>query len=258
MAARFRVSAYLRNRFVFYREAVLSARQTGAFSYTSRAVARAVTAAVAREGDRPIRVLEVGAGTGALTRAILARLGPGDRLDAYEINPAFARVLRAEIAGARHAPGVEVRVFEADIETLPEGARYDRIVSTLPLLNMEPEKVRRVFALLLGRLEPGGTLTYYDYWAKQALAWLPFQGRARVRAVLGVTREFLDRHEVAREWVPWNLPPAVVHHLRASRNDAAAAGASRADTASSGYQCAADPDTIQIWRTPNRGSTNPG
>lgn len=210
-----KIAAFLRNRAVFYTQAIRAAGQVGAFTYTSKPVTEAVLLPLAlfAQNGSGARVLEVGAGTGAISREIVARLGPGDRFDVYEINPAFAKVLRDEV-GRSHPGAPTVRIFEADIETLEPGARYHRIISTLPLLNMPPGKVRRIFALLLDRLEPDGVLSYYDYWAKEVRGFLPFEDRRRVREVLHVTGEFLARHEVHREVVPWNLPPALVHHLR--------------------------------------------
>src|SRR5262249_19665653 len=160
MEGRRPMGGFLRNRIVFYRQALRSYREVGAFSFTSDAVSEAVVAPIRRNG-KPLRVLEVGSGTGAITRWIVRRLGEGDRLDLYEINPEFAKVLRAEF-GSLSAPHVTVN--EGDIEHLPTDARYDAIISSLPLMNMDPHKVERIFALLLERLEAEGVLSYYDYW----------------------------------------------------------------------------------------------
>ena len=111
-------------------------REDGAISATSRVVADRVAAPIVRRSG-PLAVLEVGAGTGAVTDAILTRLGAGDRLDVYEINATFAALLRVRYA--EHP----VRVVEADVDTLPPDARYDAIVSSLPLMNFPPDKVRR-------------------------------------------------------------------------------------------------------------------
>lgn len=198
-------------RLVFWRQAVRALQQVGAFAATSRIVARAVTAPLAGHAG-PRRVLEVGAGTGAITRAILPHLSAADRLDLYEINAPFAAVLRHAFA---RTAGPTVQVYEDDIEQLPAGVRYDAIVSSLPLLNMAPDKVDRVFARLLESVVPGGTLSYYDYWAKEARVLVPGAAeRRRVRAVLDVTRGYLERYEYQRRVIFLNVPPACVHYLR--------------------------------------------
>ena len=160
-------------------------------------------------------MLEVGAGTGAITRAILPHLSKADRLDLYEINVPFVAVLRGAFA---RIEGPTIQVFEDDIEQLPAGASYDAIVSSLPLLNMEPDKVDRVFARLVESVVPGGTLSYYDYWAKEARVWVHgADERRRVRAVLDVTRGYLERYEYQRRVIFRNVPPACVHYLRRHR-----------------------------------------
>lgn len=202
---------FLRNRLVFYGQMLRQTSEVGAFSHTSRAVAEACAAPIIRRGA-PLRVLEVGPGTGALTGAIIERLGPGDHLHLCEINAEFVKVLRDELG---HLEAPKVTIDQLDIQQLPADARYDAIVSSLPLFNFPPEKVRAVFDLLLDRLAPGGTLSYYDYMGKELRAFFT-GGREgkRLDAVLEVTRTYERRHEYAKKVIPWNVMPARVHYLR--------------------------------------------
>lgn len=202
---------FLRNRLVFYGQAFKQSAEVGAFSHTSRAVADAVAAPIVRRGA-PLRVLEAGPGTGALTDAIVERLGPGDRLHLVEINPEFAKILR-ETYGRLDTP--EVLVEQGDILRLPADARYDNIVSSLPILNMDPDKVGAIFELFMDRLAPDGTLSYYDYWAKEFKQYLVGgRERRRVKEVIRVTEGILDRYQVRVKTIPWNFLPARVHYLR--------------------------------------------
>lgn len=209
------VVKFLRNRLVFYREAIRQANEVGAFTHTSRIVAEAVAEPIRRGPDgAPLRVLEVGAGTGALTRAIIDRLGPEDRLDLIEINPEFVQVLHEQFSTRPGGP--QVTIEQCDVELLPRDWQYDVIVSSLPLLNFPPEKVRAVFELFFDvLLRPGGTLSYYDYWAKELRTFVVGpRERRRMKAVLEVTKEFRRRYEVQDRLIPWNLTPALVHYLR--------------------------------------------
>ncbi|MBM4257034.1 MAG: methyltransferase domain-containing protein [Deltaproteobacteria bacterium] len=197
----------------FFRQAIRALREVGALSATSQAVANTVVAPIAPK-ERPIRVLEVGAGTGAITQAILSRLSQGDHLDLYEINPAFAAVLRQTVGSVS---GPMVKVYEADIESVAHDVRYDFIVSSLPLLNLPPDKVDRIFVLLLSVLKPGGTLSYYDYWAKELRQFIHGTAeRQRVREVLRVTRGYLQRYQYHHRVMFTNVPPASIHYLRTS------------------------------------------
>lgn len=203
----------VKNRLVFYSQVFSATKQVGAFSLTSRAVAEAVAEPVKRRGDRPLRVLELGAGTGPLTRAALQHLRKGDRLDLYEINPEFARYLRDTFGNIPDGP--EVRVFEEDVELIPQTERYDVIISSLPLLNFPPEKVRRIFDVLEKVLEPDGTISYYDYWAKELRALVAIgPERKRMMSVLRETKDFWKRMQYDRKVVWGNVPPGAVHRIR--------------------------------------------
>jgi demethylmenaquinone methyltransferase/2-methoxy-6-polyprenyl-1,4-benzoquinol methylase len=97
------------------------------------------------------RVLDLGCGTGNLTRALLARLGPAGRVWAVDLAPRMIARARRKIAD----PRVEFRV--ADLEREPLGlAGLDRIVcySVWPHLE-DPARVART---CLGWLRPGGRL----------------------------------------------------------------------------------------------------
>nr|WP_324197126.1 class I SAM-dependent methyltransferase [Streptomyces sp. NRRL B-1677] len=118
----------------------------------------------------PVRVLEVGAGTGTVTRAIAARLGPGDRMEAVELNPAFVRMLtRALRRDAVLAPfSGQIRVIPESITELPLTEHtYDVIVSCLPFTNFPPDVVRSILERYLAALVPGGHLTYLGYLGTQ-------------------------------------------------------------------------------------------
>ncbi len=207
---------FFRDQVAFFEQAVRAARQVGAFSPTSRPVAEAMARLVLPRtaGAPPRRVLEVGAGMGAITRALVPRLGSDDQLDLSEINPAFAAHLRE-----RFGEDERVGVIEGDVAEL-HGEPYQAIVASLPLLNMDPASVELVFARMLGPLlEPGGVVVYYDYWAKEVRRFLPAspRERRRVRDAIRVTRAWRERYEVRREVLLRNFPPAHLHVLRKPR-----------------------------------------
>jgi 16S rRNA (adenine1518-N6/adenine1519-N6)-dimethyltransferase len=90
------------------------------------------------EGD-PGHLLEVGAGTGALTDRLLAR---ADRVTAVERDPDLAAFLREEFADAvaagrldvveGDALAMEVPAFDASVSNLPYGAASEFLFALLP------------------------------------------------------------------------------------------------------------------------------
>src|SRR5438046_6464322 len=78
----------------FIRESRRHFRNTGSLLPSSRFLAKALVTEL-RQPRGPGRILEVGPGTGSVTKQILRHLLPGDRLDAVEINDTFLELLQA-------------------------------------------------------------------------------------------------------------------------------------------------------------------
>jgi phospholipid N-methyltransferase len=166
----------------------------------------------------PARMLEVGPGTGAVTRAIARRMLPGDRLDAVEINTRFARMLEEHVAlapvFAAHRDRIEV--INAPVEQLLGESVYDFIISGLPLNNFNVAQVRGVFAAYNRLLKPGGMLSYFEYTLVRQLK-APFVDRRERRRLFRVGRVvggYVRAYQVRRERVFMNVPPAIVRHLQ--------------------------------------------
>src|SRR5262249_46482242 len=120
----------------FFGEFRRNFNQTGAILPSGAFLAGALVRPL--RGSRPPgRILEVGPGTGSVTRAIARVMRIGDRLDAVEINARFAWALRDRIA---RDPLFEpfrgdVEVITAPVQELIGESVYDYIVSGLPLNN---------------------------------------------------------------------------------------------------------------------------
>jgi phospholipid N-methyltransferase len=201
----------------FFREFRRHFRTTGAVLPSSRFLARALTAPL-RLPRVASRILEVGPGTGSVTRAIARRMRTGDRLDAVEINGHFVRLLRERIdadKGFRHCRE-QIEVIHASFEDLVGDSIYDYIVSGLPLNNFPVAQVREIFAAYARLLKPGGTLSYYEYVFVRQLKWplVDRRERRRLFRVGRVMRGFIREYQIRREQILINVPPATVRHLR--------------------------------------------
>jgi phosphatidylethanolamine/phosphatidyl-N-methylethanolamine N-methyltransferase len=160
---------------------------TGAVSPSSKALARAM----AREVDAGAgMVLELGPGTGPVTQALIEHGVMPSRIVTVEFNPDFCALLRQRFAG--------LRVIEGDAYDLPRtlpaafAGPFAAIVSSLPLLNREPEARLRLVRDLIGRLSPGGGLIQFSYGPKPPVA---------------AAKGFSVKRTA---FVPFNLPPAQV------------------------------------------------
>ncbi|MGW4697383.1 class I SAM-dependent methyltransferase [Kitasatospora cineracea] len=213
----------------FLLEAVRDLHATGSVAPSSRALARALCAPLTTAPGGPLDVLEAGAGTGAVTRELIARLPVGSRLDVVESNPRFVAGLH-RLAGTGTGTA-EVRVHPGRVEELDTGRRYDLIVSGLPFANFTPSQVEVIMDGYLERLRPGGVLTYFAYrGTRRARTLLGAPGRARrQRAVEEVLHAHRRRYAAASRTVWANLPPARVWELRAPGRPSVPVAARRAE-----------------------------
>lgn len=157
----------------------------------AEAMARATLSAL---HDRPGPVIELGAGTGEVTRALLAAGLAAERLVLVERDPELAAFLRGRLP----AP----TIIEGDAVNLPlllsshgvEGA--GAVVSSLPLLAMPAGIVDRIVRGVFEVMPAGGALVQFTYGPASPV-------RRSVRE-----RLHLNGDRGRRIWR--NVPPAVV------------------------------------------------
>lgn len=149
----------------FLAAAARSPREVGTLFPSGPELARRLACVVpgSGPGGRPVVVVEVGAGDGAVTGAIAEQAGPDAVVIAVEKDPELAERLRKR--------GLGVRVVTADAATLPtilaeQGvARADVIVSVLPWTLFSPEQQRTFLTTFAAALHPDGVFTAAAYSA---------------------------------------------------------------------------------------------
>jgi phosphatidylethanolamine/phosphatidyl-N-methylethanolamine N-methyltransferase len=147
---------------------------------------------------RPGPVLELGAGTGSLTRGLVRAGCPPQRIIALEREPRLARVLRREFPAITVIEGDATRIGEY----LPASAqRLCAAVSSLPIIWFSPPRQRAVVMPCLDRLGPGGRFLQITNAFTSPVAM----------DELGLAGE-----EVARVWL--NLPPVQIWSYRRRPN----------------------------------------
>jgi len=200
----------------FFRESRRHFRDTGSVLPSSRFLARALAAELRL--PRPAgRILEVGPGTGSVTAQILRHLQPGDLLDVVEINAHFVNLLRRRVDRDKlfFARRDQLQVIQGAVESLPGEGVYDYIISGLPLNNFPVAQVREIFRVYNRLLKPGGTLSYFEYVFIRQLK-TPFVNQSERRRLFSVGRvvsRYIRAHQIRRQRVFMNVPPATVRHL---------------------------------------------
>jgi phospholipid N-methyltransferase len=217
---------------VFFGEFRRNFHTTGAIMPSGGRLAAALTRFVGAENDAADqadaeqngqheigrRVLEVGPGTGAVTRKIIRKLAPHDELHLVELNEAFVTALRGRFESdpAFQPAAGQVTILHQRLETLPLAPTYDAVISGLPLNNFSADEVRQALAALTGVVKPGGTLSFFEYIAVRKVRSVIARRleRERLRAIGAQLKELLSAHEIRRDRILTNIPPAWVHHVR--------------------------------------------
>ncbi|WGY66855.1 phospholipid methyltransferase [Burkholderia cepacia] len=180
---------------LFLRTWLRNPRRVGALAPSGPALAALITAHVPLDGAA---VIELGAGTGVFTRALLARGVASNRLVLVEADPVFANALRHQFP--------TLRIMQMDAVQLGMtgdffgGERANAIVSGLPLVAMPVEQAVAIVHCAFARhLAAGGAFYQFTYVPRCPIP-ARYLEAMRIRAV-----------RVGIAWM--NFPPAVVYRF---------------------------------------------
>lgn len=202
---------------LFLRGAFKNLHEVGSIIPSSKAVAKAMTAAL-RQKEAPRRILEVGAGTGPITARIVREMKPGDQLDIYEINPKFSDFLtrRFETDPAFQRVREQCTIYTAGVETIERVPTYDIIISAIPFTNFPPTDVTEFFETYRDILCDDGVLTYIEFAFGRTVMRRLSKGpkKERLDKLDKVLRHYQKSYRIRAQFVPFNAPPARIHSLR--------------------------------------------
>jgi phosphatidylethanolamine/phosphatidyl-N-methylethanolamine N-methyltransferase len=167
---------------------------------SSRWLARTTVRNVA--WDRAKVLLELGAGTGPITRVLAERARPDCRIVVVERDPDFIRLLQ-ERFGDR--PNVEVVEGDArDLRSILNDRgidQVDHVISGLPVPSFPKDLQHALFRQVRSILHPEGTFNQIT-----ELAWVYW----------GLYRRFFEHVDFAFE--PRNLPPSGAYFCRGPKD----------------------------------------
>jgi len=181
----------------FFRAGLLKHGQTGGLVPSQRFLIAKMIAPVPKAYRG--QIVELGAGSGALTLRLAARC-PEARILACEINPALARDSKDNLTRAGHNDRVEVVSASAEhlLSDMGRGgmAKPDFVISGIPLGNLGGEKTRALLDAIRQTLGEGGMYIQFQH---------SLLDRKKIRARFPNTRT-----------VPvfLNFPPAVVYYAQ--------------------------------------------
>jgi phospholipid N-methyltransferase len=141
-------------------------------------------------------IVELGPGTGPVTKKIIERMGKQTSLVCFELNSNLCSRLQDDLRGSRtfivNKSALEMPAY---LRMLAYG-KADYVISGLPLKSLKQRE--EVLDAVVDSLAPRGVFTQFQYA-------MPF--------LTGPVEELLARHFLSFEkrQVYWNLPPATVY-----------------------------------------------
>jgi phosphatidylethanolamine/phosphatidyl-N-methylethanolamine N-methyltransferase len=190
-----RLLATLSDTTLFLQEWLANPRRTGSVVPSSKRLA----AAMARwlPANRESFVLELGPGTGIVTKALLQHGLREEKLIAIEHNPKLASLLHERFPRANIICGDAWHLDDLLRDRLQPIESVGAVISSLPLLNFSEEQAEALAQKIRDVLEPQGN-------------WVQFTYRIHKRRPRGAASFRLHASKIV--W--FNLPPARVSVFR--------------------------------------------
>jgi phosphatidylethanolamine/phosphatidyl-N-methylethanolamine N-methyltransferase len=184
----------------FLKSLVASPRLTGAVAPSGRALARAMAAAAGSPAHG--LVVELGPGTGPVTRSLIEAGVAPERLVLVEYDAAFCSLLKQRFA---HASVVQGDAYDLPHTLAPfAGQSFAAVVSSLPLLNQPPPRRTKLIADAFALMGPSGVFVQFTYGLASPI---PRGASANLYSA------------VRSKPILLNLPPAFVWTYRLDRRD---------------------------------------
>lgn len=208
----------LKDNALFVQEFFRSFQSTGSLCPTTRWAAKALVAPLLEKPrNTPSKILELGPGTGSVTRYILRQMGFGDSLAICEINERFMEALRDNLEEDPYFDTHRSRVsFHCcPMQQLPENQKFDLIVCAIPFLNLSLPLVKELFLKIAALSHKDTIITNYEYKGLRSIGkqFLATPRRIRMRELDDFFKSIQIAHLESKRNVWLNILPIIVYRL---------------------------------------------
>lgn len=197
----------------FTEEIIKDPKNMGAAAPCSKYLAKdAIAELPPRKDGKPRRFLEVGAGTGVVTKQFVKKLEEGDTLDIVELQRPLCKILDKKFGSI---PGVTVHC--TGIENFNPGTKYDAIVMTVPFNSLPFELVEKIWShVITNLLETDGVLSYIYYPGLPVIKKLMLapEKRADFQNIQDHLDALYKEHGIKQSFELRNFPPVCTRYLK--------------------------------------------
>lgn len=179
----------------------------------SARVAKIITQPIRKE-DSPKKMMEVGAGSGALTKKIITKMTENDHLDLIEIEPLLCDVLREKFG---HLKNVSIQCM--DFLNWHPNYQYDYIVSTLPFNSFKHDLVQKLVDHLAELAKPSAYVAFVEFKWLSGFRMLGMNKAEKEEFLKtrSAIEGFYEKHKQYTSNVYLNFPPILIYHLKINK-----------------------------------------
>jgi len=208
----------LKDNALFVQEFFRSFQSTGSLCPTTRWAAKAMVAPLAEKPHATaFKILELGPGTGSVTKYILRQMGFGDSLAICEINERFMEALKDNLDEDPYfeTHRSRVRFHCCPMQQLPETQKFDLIVCAIPFLNLSLPLVKELFLKIAALSHKDTVITNYEYKGLRSIGKQFSAGtrRMRMRELDDFIKSIQVAHLESKSNVWLNILPVKVYRL---------------------------------------------
>jgi phosphatidylethanolamine/phosphatidyl-N-methylethanolamine N-methyltransferase len=142
--------------------------------------------------EKPLNIVELGAGTGSITKRLLRKMNGQSTLTSFEIDPE----LFSKLSEHKDSRLKEVNADASLLESHFNNQSIDYIISGLPLANIPQTKKASILKACYNVLKPGGYYIQFQYSLND----------------FGLLKRMFNK--VDSGFTLLNLPPAFVYHAQ--------------------------------------------
>ncbi len=212
---------YIKGSFKIFSEFLRKPNQIAALSESSPALVNTIIEDIInRKTADQLNILELGFGTGPVTKQIIKNMDPKDYLDAIEFEETFYTLVKTQIEEKYTKTDLaNVHLHRADFTQWNSDftRTYDIIICTIPFTRLPKKSLEEILEKIDKLLKPDGSFTYISILGARFFGKLKL--KTEDRKAYSEKMDCLDAWTVKtfsqknQRFVLMNMPPAWVYHL---------------------------------------------
>lgn len=197
----------------FFSAFIRNPMTTGSIMPSSPFLSEAITSKIQHQKD-PIKILEVGAGTGSFTEKIIEKMKESDQFDVIEIDKELCQLLKNKFGFHKN-----VHIHQLSLLDWHPPYAYDFIISGLPHNAFSADFVGSILYHYKTLIKNNGILSYFEYMSPLFVKklFLEKEQANGIADVAKIMKIFRHRYMIDQSVVLMNIPPAKVYYLKVDK-----------------------------------------